>query len=147
VSAGPHETERQAIEVTRSTVTGPAAALSAEGNRRLLEEAYTAAGVTLGAYDHRILLWLAGWEPSTCAVIAGLIVRAYEAGAAGEPSPDQAVTAADRAALRAALVRVNERLDNAGSDMIDLARLLDAPPGKLAEGAAILTDPEWRDSR
>jgi hypothetical protein len=29
------------------------------------------AGVQLGAYDQRILLWLAGYEPSTCAAIAG----------------------------------------------------------------------------
>jgi hypothetical protein len=103
--------------------------------------------VKLGAFDHRIVLWLAGWEPSTCAVIAGLIARAHEAGATGEPSPVQAVTAADREALRAALGRVKERLDNAGSDLVDLARLLDGPPGQLAEGAAILIDPDWRDSR
>jgi hypothetical protein len=34
--------------------------------------------VELGAYDHRILVWLAGWEPTICAVIAGLITRARE---------------------------------------------------------------------
>ena len=38
------------------------------------------AGVHLGAYDSRILHWLAGWEPATCAVVAGLIARAHENG-------------------------------------------------------------------
>ncbi len=46
------------------------------GNHRLLEDACGAAGVDLGAYDQAILLWLAGFEPSTCAVVAGLIARA-----------------------------------------------------------------------
>ena len=30
----------------------------------------------MGAYDRRILAWLAGFEPQTCAVVAGLITRA-----------------------------------------------------------------------
>lgn len=34
------------------------------------------AGLGLGGYDHRILRWLAGWEPSVIQVIAGLIARA-----------------------------------------------------------------------
>jgi hypothetical protein len=146
VSAGPYETERQAADAVRHIIDSPAEAWR-DGMQRLLEDACTAARVKLGAFDHRIVLWLAGWEPSTCAVIAGLIARAHEAGATGEPSPVQAVTAADREALRAALGRVKERLDNAGSDLVDLARLLDGPPGQLAEGAAILIDPDWRDSR
>lgn len=35
-----------------------------------------AAGVEPGAFERRILAWLAGREPETCAVIAGLIGRA-----------------------------------------------------------------------
>ena len=35
-----------------------------------------------GAYDHRILTWLAGWEPQICAVVAALITRAHAAGLA-----------------------------------------------------------------
>jgi hypothetical protein len=31
---------------------------------------------SLGAYDERIMSWLANWEPTTRAVIAGLITRA-----------------------------------------------------------------------
>ena len=45
-------------------------------NHRLLCEALAAAGVELGAYDHRIALWLAGWEPQTVAVVTGWIERA-----------------------------------------------------------------------
>jgi hypothetical protein len=45
-------------------------------------------GVVTGAWDQRILLWLAGFEDSSCAVIAGLITRAHVAGlAAGHLSP------------------------------------------------------------
>ena len=35
-----------------------------------------------GAYGHRILTWLAGWEPQICAVVAALITRAHAAGLA-----------------------------------------------------------------
>lgn len=49
-----------------------------ELNLRLLTGACTAVGVTPGAYDRRILEWLAEWEPETYAVIAGLITRAAE---------------------------------------------------------------------
>jgi hypothetical protein len=34
------------------------------------------AGVTIGAYDWRILDWLAGFEPQAAAAVAGVIVRA-----------------------------------------------------------------------
>ncbi len=42
----------------------------------LIINACGAAGVQLGGYDLRIIGWLAGWEPQTCAVVAGLIERA-----------------------------------------------------------------------
>lgn len=42
----------------------------------MLTDACKVAGVVLGAYDRRILAWLAGYEPSTCAVVAGIIRRA-----------------------------------------------------------------------
>lgn len=38
------------------------------------------AGVTLGAYDARLVAWLGTWGPEECAVFAGLIQRAHEAG-------------------------------------------------------------------
>ena len=53
-------------------------------NRQLLADACSAAGVTLGTYDARILDWMAGWEDATCAVVAGLIRRAA-AGTRAEP--------------------------------------------------------------
>jgi hypothetical protein len=37
-------------------------------------------GVELGAYDQKIIAWLAGYEPATIAVICGLIRRARAAG-------------------------------------------------------------------
>src|SRR6266446_5516442 len=82
---GPFETERQARELpavraiydamhasTRRGVMG-------EMGHRLLCEACAAAGVELGAFDHRIVLWLAGFEPEACAAVAGLIARAHQA--------------------------------------------------------------------
>ncbi len=85
---GPFETERQAAETpaVRAVFDGFAAAprvgQMTHLNHRMLDEACTAAGVELGAYDHRILVWLAGWEPTVCAVVAGWITRARDAAAA-----------------------------------------------------------------
>jgi hypothetical protein len=84
-SDGPYQTEAQAREQPAVRAIYDAAhadrrrGVMAEGGHRLLEEACTAASVELGAYDRRILAWLAGWEPQTCAVIAGLITRAARA--------------------------------------------------------------------
>ena len=79
---GPLETERQARELP--AVRAVYAAFGADPgpgkmtphNLAMLEGACEAAGLELGAYDRRILAWLAGWEPQTCAVVAGLITRA-----------------------------------------------------------------------
>jgi hypothetical protein len=79
-SPGPFESERQAA-ATVQHITGSPAESWQDGMHKLLEDACGAAGVELGAFDHRILLWLAGWEPSTVAVLAGLISRAHESGA------------------------------------------------------------------
>jgi hypothetical protein len=73
--AGPFETEREARQAAQHITHSPAGSWGA-GNHRLLEDACRTAGVELGAYDHSILLWLSGWEPSTVAVVAGLIARA-----------------------------------------------------------------------
>lgn len=83
---GPYETEDDARLIRAVRVVYEAARASDrrgamdELNHRMLDEACTAAGVELGAYDHRILLWLAVFEPQMCAVFAGLIHRAREAG-------------------------------------------------------------------
>ena len=78
---GPFETERQAEDSVRHILDSRSEPWR-DGNRRLMEDACTAAGVELGAWDHRILLWLANYESSTCAVIAGLMTRVHQASAA-----------------------------------------------------------------
>jgi hypothetical protein len=79
MSPGPYETQRQAADAVQH-ITGSPAEAWRDGSHRLLEDACRAAGVQLGIYDHAILLWLAGFEPWVCAVIAGLIIRAHHAG-------------------------------------------------------------------
>lgn len=74
---GPFETEHEARAAVEHILSSPAAAMR-DGNHRLLEDSCRAAGVELGAWDQRILVWLASWEPSTVAVVAGLITRARE---------------------------------------------------------------------
>ncbi len=86
VASGPYEDERQA----RTDVAGIylRARHSArreelgEANHALLTGSCERSSVALGAYDARILVWLAGWEPQVCAVIVGLITRAHAAGRA-----------------------------------------------------------------
>lgn len=84
--SGPFETERQAAGTPAVRAIYDASRASRrrgvmeERSHRLLCEMLTAAGVELGAYDHRIVMWLAGWEPQTCVVIAGVITRAHQAG-------------------------------------------------------------------
>lgn len=79
---GPYENERQALaepmpqavrniqdaDTIRDTITGH------------LLRACDQAGIDLGAYDHRTLIWLADGETSTAQVLIGLISRAYAAG-------------------------------------------------------------------
>jgi hypothetical protein len=78
---GPFETEHEAADSVRHIYgMEPGTGAWAAASHRLLCEALSDAGVELGAYDHAIVQWLAGWEPSTVAVIAGLISRAHEAG-------------------------------------------------------------------
>jgi hypothetical protein len=82
---GLYETEQQAradvayvYERSRHSLRQSALA---EANLAHLADACESAGVTLGAFDARIVTWLASWEPETCAVVAGLISRAFAAGA------------------------------------------------------------------
>ncbi len=94
--AGPYQTEREAREtpqamravaqariacdrragITRTAGTAAAQRAVEAPNLVMLTDACAAADVELGAYDRRILAWLAGYEPSTCAVVAGVIRRA-----------------------------------------------------------------------
>jgi hypothetical protein len=83
---GPYENDRQAAATVREAyAAGPLAprGTMARFNRDRLTAACAAAGVELGAYDRRIVEWLAGWEPETVAVVVGLVVRAGRAAVDG----------------------------------------------------------------
>jgi len=84
---GPFETEREARELPAVRAVydafdaAPGVGKMAPHNYLMLVKACEAAGIDLGSpssYDRRILAWLSGWEPQTCAVIAGLIGRARQ---------------------------------------------------------------------
>lgn len=77
-------------------------AVTGELGYRLLDEACEAASVKVGAYDHRILIWLAGFEPEACAV-ADLITRAHQAETTMTGERPVTLTAAQAAAIRRAL--------------------------------------------
>jgi hypothetical protein len=86
VAGDPYETERPARELPAERAVyaafdaDPGAGKMAPHNARMLAEACVAAGVELGAYDRRTLAWLSQWEPTTVAVIAGVMTRAHAAG-------------------------------------------------------------------
>ncbi len=74
---GPFGTEQQArAAADHAGLTGTIATR----NHQMLTRACWAAHVETGAFDARILAWLANYEPATVAVVAGLIIRAHEAG-------------------------------------------------------------------
>lgn len=85
--SGPFETAREARElpavqaIYRAFDADPGIGRMAPHSLRMLNETCAAAGIGLGAFDRRVLTWLAGWEPETCAVVAGLISRVHDAGA------------------------------------------------------------------
>ena len=60
--------------------SAPWTALDIEDFPAALAEAF--AGVELGAYDRRIIEWLAGWDGPTVATLASLVIRARKAGGA-----------------------------------------------------------------
>ena len=83
---GPYGTEDEAI--ADPAVQAIYAAMRAsrdyrmqDGSAAMILAACEEAGVELGAYDARIVRWVAGFEPQAAAVIAGLIARA----AVGKP--------------------------------------------------------------
>ena len=90
---GPFETEAQARATVAHIYAAAHASISrgvfGELNHKLLCEALSAAGVDLGAYDHRIVRWMAGWEPELCAVVAGWVTRAAGNVDDGPPEPER----------------------------------------------------------
>jgi hypothetical protein len=84
---GPYDTEREALAAPLPCAVaglhdagqvrpGDPDRLVRNAQLDALHAACTAAGVTLGAFDERILTWLASWEPATTQVIVGIIHRA-----------------------------------------------------------------------
>jgi hypothetical protein len=77
---GPFETEDEAIATPAVQAVYEAMRRSdarmQDGSAAMILAACEAAGVALGAYDARIVRWVAGFEPQAAAVIAGLIARA-----------------------------------------------------------------------
>ena len=78
---GPYETPEQVrqlpavravYDAMRAT---PQRGAGVAGEEKLILGACGRAGVALGAYDARIVRWLANYEPETCQVVAGLIER------------------------------------------------------------------------
>lgn len=83
--SAPFGTEQEAREAAhRAVAPEPGwSILRSGGNRELLARALAGAGVEMGAYDERILAWLAGWDDAICAVVAGWITRAAAGGRKG----------------------------------------------------------------
>jgi hypothetical protein len=130
---GPLETEQQAraLPAVRAVYEAfdrdPGVGKMAPHNFLMLVNACEAAGVGLGSpasYDRQILAWLAGWEPATCAVVAGLITRAHAAGRDG-------LTVKQLATLGHALTDAIEWRDPDGP-----CRACQAEPGGLCEDHA-----------
>lgn len=84
MSAGPYEHEVEARREPMPTAVGAESVAVTRNWLRLtaLLEACERSGVELGAFDRRILSWLAGYEAETVQVVVGLVERAYEAGMA-----------------------------------------------------------------
>ena len=72
----PLESEGQARALPAVRAASAAGDGQAGWNRVLLAGALAGAGVELGAYDIRVVDWLALWEPHVVACIAGWVQRA-----------------------------------------------------------------------
>jgi hypothetical protein len=86
--SGPFETEDEARADPRVRAVYAAMQASTEfrmqdGAARIITSACEQAGVQLGAYEARIVRWVAGFEPQSALVIAALVERA----AAGPDGP------------------------------------------------------------
>lgn len=102
---GPFQTEQQARQSPAVQAAyaafdrNPGAGKMHPHNLAILTDALAAAEVTPGEYDRRIVSWLAGWEPTTAVVVAGIIRRAAD-GPGELPWDDES---ADRANVLSAL--------------------------------------------
>jgi hypothetical protein len=84
----PFETEREAMDSVRwiyDMMPGPGSQPWSDANEGLIVQALVTTGVPLGAYDQRIVRWLARWEPCVVATVVRWILAAREAGNSGNP--------------------------------------------------------------
>ena len=81
-ACGPFETAAEARAAAHAIIPpGPdSSVLDEEQNRAVLERVCEITGVDQGAWDRRVVGYLAIAEDSLCGSVAGMITRAYEAG-------------------------------------------------------------------
>lgn len=89
VPVGPFETEDQAladpaVRAIYEQMRRSRDYRMQDGSAAMILQACEQAGVSLGAYDARIVRWIAGFEPQAAAALAGIIDRAGLAGRAKE---------------------------------------------------------------
>lgn len=100
------------IESCPNSLTPPHAEYHHEGSTQFRGALLQAVdGVELGAYDRRIIDWLAGWDVPTVAVVVSLLHRARAAGAA-ELEAKLNDTYYDMDVIREDNVRLQAALDN-----------------------------------
>jgi hypothetical protein len=84
---GPFETEVEAIAAPAVQAVYEAMrsrnARMQDGSAAMILAACEGAGVTLGAYEARIVRWVAGFEPQAAAALAAIIARAGHAARTG----------------------------------------------------------------
>lgn len=80
----PYQTEREAGAASLWARLGRPSEFMTEANITDLGMALT--GIEVGGYDRRIMAWLARYEPSMVAVVAGWINRARATGLRTEPA-------------------------------------------------------------
>ena len=112
MSAGPYESWRDADRSSLHAGDGRTSGMTIS-SANLAQLTAAVSGIELGAYDRRIIDWLADYEPATVAVICGLISRARDASSQSADlglaldaiiaaaGPDPAREAAEFAARRA----------------------------------------------
>ena len=132
---GPFETEQQARETqaARAAVevfsADPGPGKMHAPVLAILTDACSAAEVTLGEYDRRIVSWLAAWEPATAVVIAGIIRRAAD----GPPELPEDDEDQDRATVLGALSDAAGLLEQRGAQWCGDCT---AHPAELCEDCA-----------
>jgi hypothetical protein len=83
MTAGPYDTAESTYAaplMVETFLAIPGGGVFTRINREHLTAACQDVGVELGAFDVRILHWLAGYEAATVQVVIGLISRAHAAG-------------------------------------------------------------------